>query len=114
MTAAIVTVVVGVLALGAWFLYVAFTTYLSSPHTYGDVEVTPYGHQLGGLLTHSWDSVVVKQGNNTYTVRDFSMDVSIFGDNKGANVSLGELEAQIKTDPNAKSDKKPKTPMDAI
>ena len=114
MTAAIVTVVVGVLALGAWFLYVTFTTYLSSPHTYGDVEVTPYGHQLGGLLTHSWDSVVVKQGNNTYTVRNFSMDVSIFGDNKGANVSLGELEAQIKTEPSAKGGKKPKTPMEAI
>ena len=56
------TVVVGVLALSAWFAYIAFDTYLSTPHTYGDVEVTPYGHQMDGLLTHSWDSVTVKQG----------------------------------------------------
>ena len=108
------TVVVGVLALSAWFAYIAFDTYLSTPHTYGDVEVTPYGHQMDGLLTHSWDSVTVKQGENTYTVRDFKMDVTLLGNSKGASVDLGEFEAQIKTDPNAKSEKKPKTPMEAI
>ena len=93
------TVVVGVLALGAWFAYIAVTTYLSSPHTYGDVEVIPHGYNIKGLLTHSWDSVTVKQGGNTYTVRNFSLDVSIFSEKRGANVALGELEVQVKTAP---------------
>ena len=114
LTAAIVTVVVGVLALGAWFARIAVITYMSNPHTYGDVEVTPYGYELGGPLTHSWDSVVVKQGENSYTVRNFKMDVTLLGDNKGANIALAEFEAQIKTDPSAKDEKKPKTPMEAI
>ena len=108
------TVVVGVLALGAWFTRIAAITYLSNPHTYGDVEVTPYGYEPGGPLTHSWDSVVVKQGENTYTVKNFSMDISLFGDDKSANIAVGELDVQIKTDPNKKSKKEPKTPMEAI
>ena len=91
------TVVVGVLALGAWFAYIALTTYLSTPHTYGDVEVIPYGHNIKGLLTHSWDSVTVKQGGNTYTVRNFSMDVSILSEKKGATVEIGELDVQVNT-----------------
>jgi len=97
LTAAIVSVVVGVLALGAWFLYIALITYLSSSHTYGDVEVTPYGYNLGGPLTHSWDSLTIKQGENVYTVKNFNLDVTLLGDEKGGSVSLGELSASIKT-----------------
>ena len=93
LTAAIVTVVVGVLALGAWFTRIAVITYLSNPHTYGDVEVTPHGYTLGGPLTHSWDSVTVKQGDNVYTVKDFNLDITILGEGKGGKVSLVKAAA---------------------
>ena len=106
LTAAIVTVVVGVLALGAWFLYIAFITYMSSPHTYGDVEVTPFGYDAKGPLTHSWDSVIVKQGENTFTVKGVDIDITLLGDGKGANLALNEFAANVKTDPNKEDENK--------
>ena len=78
-TAAIVTVVVGVLALNAWFARIALITFLSSPHTFGEVEITPYGYELGGPLTHSWDSLTVKTGANTFTVSKFDLDITVLG-----------------------------------
>ena len=113
LTAAAVTVVVGVLAAGAWFARIALITYLSSPHTYGDVEVTPYGYNLGGLLTHSWDSVTVKQGENVFTVRKFDLDVTILGDSPNGTISLDEFSASIKTNADA-SKKKTKEPLGEI
>ena len=108
------TVVVGVLALGAWFTRVAVITYMSNPHTYGDVEVTPHGYTLGGPLTHSWDSVTVKQGDNVFTVKDFNLDITILGDDKGGKVSLGEFSASIKTNPDSSDKNKKKDPIGEI
>ena len=108
------TVVVGVLALSAWFARIALITYMSNPHTYGDVEVTPHGYELGGLLTHSWDSVTVKQGDNVYTVKDFALDITILGDDKGGKLSLGEFAASVKTSPDTSGKDKKKDPMEAI
>ena len=114
LTAAIVTVVVGVLALGAWFARIAVITYMSNPHTYGDVEVTPHGYTLGGPLTHSWDSVTVKQGDNVYTVKDFNLDITILGEDKGGKVSLGEFAASIKTSPDSSDKDKKRDPIGEI
>lgn len=99
------TVVVGVLALSAWFARIALITFLSSPHTFGDVEITPHGYKLGGLLTHSWDSISVKTGENTFSVSDLDLDVTIFGDSSKVKLNLGSFKADIHSGTPEKAEK---------
>ena len=99
------TVVVGVLALSAWFVRIALITFLSSPHTFGEVEITPYGYELGGPLTHSWDSLTVKTGENTFTVSKFDLDITVLGDSSGVKLALGSFKAEIQGDSTKKEEK---------
>lgn len=96
------TVVVGVLAAGAWFLYVGVQTFLSTSHDFGGVEVTPYGYHMGGPLEHSWDSVMVKKGESTFFVRKLDIDISVFSGEHGAILSAGDFIANVQTDSTAK------------
>ena len=111
-TAVITAVVVGVLALLAWFSYVAFKTYLETPHTYGDTKVTPFGHQMDGPLTHSWDSVQVETNGTVVTIRGADFDFSILGDNKGLSVKGAEVDIKITTDSTAKTGEKSNKPKE--
>ena len=99
------TVVVGVLALSAWFVRIALITFLSSPHTFGEVEITPYGYELGGPLTHSWDSLTIKTGDNTFTVSKFDLDITVLGDSSGVKLALGTFKADIHGDTTEKKEK---------
>ena len=101
-TAAIATVIVGVLALCAWLGHSVLVSYLSSTHTYNGVEVTPYGHRMEGLLTHSFDSIAVKQGNSTYVVRKLDFDLTVVGDSKGLALKADAVELDIKSTENSK------------
>lgn len=93
--AGLTTAIVGVLALCVWFGYVTFKTYLETPHTYGETTITPYGHHMDGIISHSWDSIKVKNGAQQVTVHDADFRLNIFGDNKGLNVSSSEINVEL-------------------
>jgi len=101
-TAVLTTAIVGALALCAWFGYVAFKTYLDTPHTYGETTVTPYGHQMDGPLTHTWDSLQITTNGKSITLKDPNFDLTILGDEKGLKVAAGEVNVKIETDSTAK------------
>ena len=105
-TAVIVTAIVGALALCAWFSYVLFKTYLESPHTYGETTVTPFGHQMDGPLTHSWDSLQIETNGTVVTLKNIAFDVTILGDEKGLKAMANEVNVNIDLD----APDKPKPP----
>ena len=109
--------IVGALALCAWFSYVMFKTYLETPHTYGDTKVTPFGHQMDGPLTHSWDSLQIKTNGTVVTLRNIAFDVSILGDEKGLKVGANEVNVNIDMEapsqPKAPSESPPAFPSKA-
>lgn len=96
--------IVGALALCAWFGYFAFKTYLETPHTYGETTVTPYGHKMDGLLTHAWDSVRVESKGSTVTIRDADFDVTILGEQKGLTLNTGDIDLSLGQDTTTKED----------
>ena len=109
--------IVGALALCAWFSYVMFKTYLETPHTYGDTKVTPFGHQMDGPLTHSWDSLQIETNGTVVTLRNIAFDVSILGDEKGLKVGANEVNVNIDMEapsqPKAPSESPPAFPSKA-
>ena len=86
------TVIVGAIALGVWYIHFAIEEMLSSPHTFGDVTITPYGHRQNNLLDHFYDSVLVQKGKSTYMIRNPHLDVTILGENKGVVLDVGEVD----------------------
>lgn len=98
-TAVIATVVVGVIALGAWLVHAIAMKYLSSPHTYSGVTVTPYGHKMESLLEHSFDSLHISKDGTEITVVNPNLDVTLLGENRGVDLKLDKVDAFIQLPP---------------
>ena len=91
MKAAITTAIVGAIATGVWYVHFAIEEILSTPHTFGDVTITPYGHHQNNLLDHYYDSILVQKGASTYMVRGPHLDITILGDNRGVVLDINEV-----------------------
>lgn len=106
------TVIVGALALCAWFARITFKTYLETPHTYGSITVIPFGHDMEGVFLHTWDSLKVKTKKQTYTINKLDFHFSILGENRGLRISSNKVNIEITTDnttqPQSKTNKKQK------
>lgn len=97
-TAVITSVIVGALALCAWFSKNFLENYLNSMHSYGSVTVIPYGHHAEGVLTHSWDSLKISTEGNSISITGPSLDLTIWGENKGGIVSANKIEVTLLPD----------------
>ena len=87
------TAIVGAIALGVWYVHFAIEEVLSSPHTFGDVTITPYGHRQNNLLDHFYDSILVEKGPSKYMVRGPHLDITPFGDDRGIILDVKEVSA---------------------
>ncbi|WP_407444736.1 hypothetical protein [Fibrobacter sp.] len=117
-TVVLTTAIVGALALCAWFAYIAFKTYLETPHTYGNTEVVPYGHQMDGVLTHKWDSLQIKSNGTTVTIVNPDFDITVIEEFKGLTLTATRVSAKIVADTadkeiTPKSDSPPSIPPKA-
>ena len=107
--AVVITTVVGAVALGVWYVHFAIEELLSTPHTFGNVTITPYGHSQNNLLDHFYDSIKVEQGQSTYMIRGPHLDVTILGENRGIVLDVGEVSANFVPDTTTKSSGKDTT-----
>jgi hypothetical protein len=96
--AAIMTAIVGAVAVGVWYVHFAIEELLSTPHTFGNVTITPYGHRQNNLLDHFYDSIKVEQGLSTYMVRGPHLDITPFGENKGILLEVNGVSANLVQD----------------
>ena len=113
--AVVITTIVGAVALGVWYVHFALEELLSSPHTFGNVTITPYGHRQNNLLDHFYDSILVEQGQSTYMVRGPHLDITLFGENQGILLEIDELSANQALDSTSKPPVKDTTKaMEAI
>ncbi|WP_405327782.1 hypothetical protein [Fibrobacter sp.] len=87
------TAIVGAIALGVWYVHFAIEEVLSSPHTFGDVTITPYGHRQNNLLDHFYDSILVEKGPSKYMIRGPHLDITPFGDDRGIVLDVKEVSA---------------------
>ncbi len=104
-TTVMATVVVGAIALGVWFCRAFIEKVLSTPHTIAGVTISPYGHKMDGLLTHSFDSVRVSVDGTEIKVVNPLLDVTILGDNRGASLNLDSVDAFVQLPDNAAAQK---------
>ena len=88
----LMTVIVGAVALGVWYAHFAIQQILSSPHTFGDVTIIPYGHSQNNLLDHYYDSILVQKGPSTYMIRGPHLDITILGEKKGVVLDVNEVD----------------------
>jgi hypothetical protein len=100
--AVITTAIVGAVALGVWYVHFAIEEILSTPHTFGNVTITPYGHRQNNLLEHFYDSVHVQQGESSYMIRGPHLDITPFGDNRGILLEANEVSANFVADTTSK------------
>lgn len=99
LTTVLTTVIVGALALCAWLLNVAFKTYLNTPHTYGNTEIIPYGHQMDGIFTHRWDSLKIVTDSSSFTISKPYFDITLWEEFKGLSVTASKVDVHLKTGP---------------
>lgn len=107
----VTTAIVGIVALGAWFLHFSIEQLLSSPYTFGNIEIIPYGHKKKSILEHSYDSIMVNIDKNTIMVRKPHLDITPFGEEKIVKLDVAELYAQIHLDTNDTAETKPYEPI---
>lgn len=94
-TAVIATVVVGAIALGVWFCRALFERILSTPHTIAGVTISPYGHSMESLLTHSFDSLIVSVNGTDVKIVQPNLDLTILGETKGVTLDVKSVDANI-------------------
>ena len=87
------TAIVGAVATGVWYVHFAIEETLSSPHTFGDLTITPYGHRQNSLLEHFYDSIQIQKGPSTYMIRSPHLDVTLLGENKGVVLEVDHISA---------------------
>ncbi len=97
------TAIVGAIATGVWYVHFAIEEILSTPHTFGDLTITPYGHRKNSLLEHFYDSILVQKGPSTYMIRGPHLDVTLLGDNKGVVLEVDEISANQVLDTTSKA-----------
>ena len=95
------TVVVGVLALATWFLSIVLKSYLSSPHTFGTVTITPLGYDPQGFLTHHYDALIIENESFAVSITNFNLDITLFDEDKGVKVGAEEIGMQLKANKEA-------------
>ncbi|SIO11753.1 hypothetical protein SAMN05720758_1500 [Fibrobacter sp. UWB11] len=100
--AVITTAIVGAVALGVWYVHFAIEEILSTPHTFGNLTITPYGHRQNNLLEHFYDSVHVQQGESSYMIRGPHLDITPFGNNRGILLEADEVSANFVADTTSK------------
>ena len=103
-TAVLTTAVVGVIALGAWFLHALLERFLSTEHTFAGVTITPYGHSMESLLTHHFDSIRVSVEGSDIKIANPNLDVTLLGFTKGVNLEMDTVIAFV-APPKDKSEK---------
>lgn len=96
--AAITTAIVGILSLGVWFLHFSIEQFISTPHTYENIEITPYGHKRISFLEHTYDSILVNIDKTTIKVRALHLDITPFGEEKNVKLDIDEVETRIPVD----------------
>lgn len=109
-TAVIATVVVGVIALGVWFSRALLERYLSTPHTFSGVTVTPYGHKMESLLEHSFDSLQISKDGTEITIVKPNLDITLLGENRGVELDVEKVDALIQLSNESKPSKDTATP----
>ena len=115
--AVVTTAIVGAVALGVWYVHFAIEEILSTPHTFGNLTITPYGHRQNNLLEHFYDSIHVQQGESSYMIRGPHLDITPFGDNRGILLEANEVSANFVAEPDTTSkakDTKPAKALEAI
>ncbi|WP_254842279.1 hypothetical protein [Fibrobacter sp. UWB11] len=90
------------MALGVWYVHFAIEEILSTPHTFGNLTITPYGHRQNNLLEHFYDSVHVQQGESSYMIRGPHLDITPFGNNRGILLEADEVSANFVADTTSK------------
>ena len=108
------TAIVGAIALGVWYVHFAIEEVLSSPHTFGDVTITPYGHRQNNLLDHFYDSILVEKGPSKYMVRGPHLDITPFGDDRGIILDVKEVSANQVLDSAASETEKDSSKIEPI
>ncbi len=93
--AVITTAIVGALALCTWLSDYLLDVILSSPHSFGSLEISPHGHRQDGYLTHHWDSIAIKKGENTFILRNTDLDITLFQENRNIQLQAGEVNVNI-------------------
>lgn len=112
--AAVMTAIVGAIALGVWYVHFAIEEVLSSPHTFGDVTITPYGHRQNNLLDHFYDSILVEKGPSKYMIRGPHLDITPFGDDRGIILDVKEVSANQVLDSTASETEKDSSKIEPI
>ena len=112
MKAVITTAIVAAVTVGVWYVHYAIEEMLSTPHTFGDVTITPYGHHQNNLLDHYYDSILVQKGESTYMIRGPHLDITILGDPPGIDLDIKEISANQVMDTTSKEADKTKTESD--
>ena len=112
--AAITTAIVGAVAVGVWYGHFAIEELLSSPHTFGDVTITPYGHHQNNLLDHYYDSILEEKGGSTYMIRGPHLDITLLSENPGVVLEVKEISANQVADTTSAKAKAPKDSSKAL
>lgn len=95
-------VVVGAIAVGAWFCRALFERFLATPHTISGVTISPYGHKMNGLLTHSFDSIKVEIDGTEIRVTNPTLDITLLGESKGISLDMDTVDAAIEISKDSK------------
>ena len=85
----------GVLALCTWLSDYLLDVFLSSPHSFGSIEISPHGHRQDGYLTHHWDSLAIRTGENTFVLRNTDLDITLFQESRNIQLHTDEINASI-------------------
>lgn len=94
-TAFFATAAVGAIALGVWFVHAFVERYLSAPHTFSGVTITPYGHNTQSLLEHSFDSLFISTDSTEVKIINPNLDITILGENRGVSLKMDHVDAFI-------------------
>ena len=102
MKSVITTAIVAAVTVGVWYVHYAIEELLSTPHTFGDVTIIPYGHHQNNLLDHYYDSILVQKGESTYMIRGPHLDITLLGDPPGIDLDIKEISANQVMDTTSK------------
>lgn len=94
-TAVFATIVVGAIAFGVWFVHAFVERYLSTPHTFSGVTITPYGYKTESLLEHSFDSLHISKDGNEITLVNPTIDVTLLGEHRGLDLRIDDVDAYV-------------------
>lgn len=110
-TAVFTTAVVGVIALGVWFLHALFERILSTPHTIAGVTISPYGHSMESLLTHHFDSILVSVDGTEIKIANPDLDITLLG-TRNVQLKMDSIIAvvQLPSEAKAQEDAPPTKP----